>query len=139
MVMRKSSESAPMTMYERARLLHRAWRYRLGTERQEIAFVRALSQPGDLVIDVGAHRGAFTYWMAKAVGKNGLVLAFEPLAELTKYLMSLAKTYTDGRIRVFGSALSNREGMATLHLAGHHLGTDSLEIELDVMAPPDRS
>jgi FkbM family methyltransferase len=125
-----------MTMYERARLIHRAWRYRLRTERQEIAFVRALSQPGDLVIDVGAHRGAFTYWMAKAVGKNGLVLAFEPLPELTKYLMSMAKNYNDGRIRVFGSALSNFEGMATLHLAGHHLGTASLEIELDVMGPP---
>ena len=136
MVARKFSEGVPMTMYERARLLHRAWRYRLRTERQEIAFVRALSQPGDLVIDVGAHRGAFTYWMARAVGKNGLVLAFEPLPELTKYLMSLAKTYADDRVRVFGSALSNREGMATLHLAGHHLGTASLEIELDIMGPP---
>jgi FkbM family methyltransferase len=98
--------------------------------------VRATSQPGDLVIDVGAHRGAFTYWMAKAVGTNGLVLAFEPLPELTKYLMSMAKTYADGRMRVFGSALSNREGRAMLHLAGHHMGTASLEIELDVMGPP---
>lgn len=34
--------------------------------------------PGDVVIDVGAHIGSYTVRCAKAVGEKGLVIAFEP-------------------------------------------------------------
>jgi FkbM family methyltransferase len=125
-----------MKTFERLLLVHRAWRYRLRTEPDEIAFVRALSRRGELLVDIGAHRGAFTYWMAKAVGPDGLVLAFEPIPELAVYLDSIARTYPDRRIRIFDCALSNSEGTAQLHLAGHHLGAASLESDLDVMGPP---
>lgn len=125
-----------MNTHERLRLIHRAWRFRLRTERHEIAFVRALTRPGDLVLDIGAHRGAFTYWMAKAVGGSGLVLAFEPIPELAAYLESIARMYPDGRVRVFDCALSDRKGMATLHFAGYHLGAASLETKLDIMGAP---
>jgi len=41
---------------------------------------------GDTVIDVGAHIGYFTLRMAKLVGKNGKVIAFEPNPESFKIL-----------------------------------------------------
>src|SRR5258707_1235512 len=48
-------------------------------EPDEIRFVRGLLQPGDAVIDAGAHIGFFTMHMAAAVGPSGRVYAFEPL------------------------------------------------------------
>lgn len=36
---------------------------------------------GDTVIDIGAHKGGYTYWMQKAVGDRGKVIAFEPQAK----------------------------------------------------------
>jgi FkbM family methyltransferase len=35
-------------------------------------------KPGDLVFDLGAYAGASTYFLAQAVGADGLVAAFEP-------------------------------------------------------------
>jgi len=128
----------PMNTVERIKLVHRAWRYRLRTEPQEVAVVRRLLRKGEVAVDVGAHRGAFTYWMARRVGPRGLVLAFEPLPELAQYLMSWAAEFEDRRVRVFECALSNREGTATLHLSGHHLGAATLEGDTDRMGPPIR-
>ncbi len=125
-----------MNLYQRLRLLHRAWRYRLRTERREIGVVRRLARPGDLVLDIGANRGAFTYWMAKTVGASGLVLAFEPIPELAAYLETLAATFVRGQVQVFDHALSNRQGRATLHFAGRHLGASSLETGKDILGPP---
>ena len=70
----------------RTRLLHRAWRYRLRIERPEILFLLEHLAPGQTAVDVGAHKGAFTYWMDRLVGPTGHVLAFEPIPELAAYL-----------------------------------------------------
>jgi len=47
----------------------------------ELRVFRAYSKivgQGDLVLDVGANRGAHTLWLAKLVGYQGKVIAFEP-------------------------------------------------------------
>jgi FkbM family methyltransferase len=41
-------------------------------------FIRPYLLPGSVVIDVGAHIGNFTIPMMRALGRNGLVLAYEP-------------------------------------------------------------
>lgn len=46
--------------------------------RNEIAMVLAFLRPGDRVLDVGAHIGAFTVPFARAVGTAGRVVAVEP-------------------------------------------------------------
>lgn len=45
---------------------------------QEAEFLKKLVQPGDTVIEVGANIGAHTVGLAKAVGPQGAVHAFEP-------------------------------------------------------------
>lgn len=35
-------------------------------------------KPGDVIIDAGAHHGAFTIYAAKKAGESGLVIAIEP-------------------------------------------------------------
>jgi len=71
---------------ERARLLHRALRYRYKLDPDEIRHTRRLVPPGGCVIDLGAHKGGYTYWIAKAVGAEGRVLAVEAQQRLAERL-----------------------------------------------------
>ena len=49
-------------------------------------FIRPYLKPGSVVIDIGAHIGNFTIPMMRAVGKNGLVIAYEPHPTIFKCL-----------------------------------------------------
>ncbi len=52
-----------------------------GFERAELEAVRAHARTGTTAIDVGANVGVFTVVLARAVGPEGRVLAFEPFAD----------------------------------------------------------
>ena len=62
-------------------------------------------------MDIGAHKGAYVYWMQRAVGPSGTVFAFEPQVALAAYKnriirgfvcqKSVTWHYNDGRVRVF--------------------------------------
>lgn len=65
-------------MLEQLKLLYRAYKYRYQADKSEIAYLLTKVKKGDVAIDVGAHKGGYTYWMQKAVGDNGKVIAFEP-------------------------------------------------------------
>ncbi len=45
--------------------------------QQEVAFLTRLLRPGDVALDIGAHIGTLTVPLARAVGPNGVVFAFE--------------------------------------------------------------
>jgi FkbM family methyltransferase len=47
-------------------------------ERAEIEFAIASTEPGGAAVDVGAHAGLYTTALARAVGSDGTVFAFEP-------------------------------------------------------------
>ncbi len=53
----------------------------------EVNFFRKFIQPGDFVIDIGAHTGDTTVPMALAAGKEGLTLGFDPNPFVFKLLM----------------------------------------------------
>jgi len=67
-----------MNMVEYIKLLHRAWKYRFITDRDEIIFMMQRILPGGVVLDIGAHKGGYTFWMKHAAGNKGRVIAFEP-------------------------------------------------------------
>jgi FkbM family methyltransferase len=53
--------------------------YLLGAfERSTVATLEKLVKPGDVVFDIGANIGAHTLGLARSVGPNGRVYAFEP-------------------------------------------------------------
>jgi FkbM family methyltransferase len=52
----------------------------------EIKFVRELLRPGQIAIDIGANYGVYALTMANAVGADGRVFAFEPVAKTAGYL-----------------------------------------------------
>lgn len=80
----------------------------------EIHFVRRLVEPGMAVIDIGANYGVYTLTIAKAVGTEGHVWAFEPARETADYLRaSLAENGFD-QVELIRAALSDHEGEAHL-------------------------
>jgi FkbM family methyltransferase len=97
-----------MQIPESLKLFYRAWKYRLQEDRAEIAFLRRRVTRGMTVFDIGAHKGGYTYWMARAAGRSGTVVAFEPQEAGAALLGSLF----NGAVRVERLAVADREGTA---------------------------
>ncbi len=118
-----------MHLFERAHAYHRAWRYRLRTERQELAYLLSRNLRGATVADIGANRGVYSYWMHKAVAPDGNVIAFEPQPELAAYLRELKAALGLARLTVVETALSSSTGERRLVRPRIHWGAGSLELE----------
>ena len=103
---------------ETLRWITRAWRYRLKVEKQEISFMLDNLKPGQTAIDIGAHKGAYTYWMSKSVGENGKVYSFEPQPKLYKNLKTLMRHSKKRNINLEPLALSSSKGEATMVIPG---------------------
>jgi len=98
------------------RLLVRAWKYRVKLDPAEVAYVRGCLRPGDTAIDLGAHKGAYTYWLAKSVGPRGTLVSIEPQQELAERLTELVAARPQCRVR--WAAISDSEGVGTLSVRG---------------------
>ena len=80
-------------------------------ERITQSFYTNIVRPGDTVIDGGAHNGRHTIPLARVVGPDGLVIAFEPLATVAETLrLLLARFRFDRRVQLLGEALSSEPG-----------------------------
>lgn len=78
----------------------------------EDAAMRSFVKKGDTVFDIGAHFGFYTLLLAKLVGAEGKVFAFEPNTEL---LPSLRKTLAPlENVELHEIALSDRDGKVNL-------------------------
>jgi len=102
----------------RLKWVYRAWRYRRLLERHEIRLLLQQLRPGDIAVDVGAHKGAYAYWMRRAVGAGGRVVAFEPQPMLARALAALAAESGYTNLRVENLALSSTAGAMTLMVPG---------------------
>lgn len=118
-----------MQLLERAHAYHRVWRYRLRSERQELAYLLSRDLREATVADIGANRGIYSYWMHKAVGPTGNVVAFEPQPELGDYLRDLKQTFHLDRLTIVPQALSSGCGERRLVRPKHHWGGASLHLE----------
>lgn len=107
--------------------LHRAFRYRLRTERPCLSLIASLDLAGTTAIDIGAHRGLYAHWMRKAVGPAGEVIGFEPQPEMQRELERYRATFGATNLRVVPCGLSDSEGTATLTRMGTDTGGASLE------------
>ena len=102
----------------KARFLYRAWKARLRGERGELRAVLGRLAPGDRAVDVGANKGAYLYWMRRAVGSGGSVYAFEPQPGLARYLEAARKRMRWENVVVREVALSDSAGRRVLHVPG---------------------
>ncbi len=108
----------PLHFLRRLEARHRAWRYRTKTDSAEIRWMRGALREGDVVIDAGAYKGGYTYWMRHAVGPSGHVLAFEPQSELVAFMNRGVEAFGWRNVDVARLALSSKEGDRILHIPG---------------------
>lgn len=82
----------------------------------EIKFVRHMLEPGQRAIDIGANYGVFALSMARAVGPNGRVWAFEPASATFAFLANSVAINEFRQVVLDQRALSFEEGSAELTL-----------------------
>ena len=87
-----------------------------GYEPRTTKIMQALVHPGDTVIDVGANIGYFSIVAARAAGKIGRVLAFEPVPDVRQSLIANLRLNHLEHVSVRSEALSAASGEATFYL-----------------------
>ncbi len=103
-----------MIVLDKVKWVSRAWRYRLRIEKHEIGFLIKNLKPGQVAVDIGAHKGAYTYWMSKCVGHSGKVFSFEPQPLLYKRLREVIKFSKIDNIFLYPIAFSAFRGKNNL-------------------------
>ncbi len=93
-----------------ARLVCRAYRYKWKLCRPEIAAMCELLPVGGVAIDVGAHKGGFSWSMARAVGPRGTVIAIEPQSRVTGPTARAFAAAGMKHVRVIQAAASDQPG-----------------------------
>ena len=95
-------------------------------DRKITTICRKIILPGDIAIDVGANLGIVTLAMAKAVGRSGIVHAFEPNPIIRSYLsQSLTRNHYQN-VTLHESALGSDKTTLTLHVPRSNMGQGSL-------------
>lgn len=96
----------------------RAWKYWLQassgcfrSDEPEFHQLPDLVQMGDWVLDVGANVGQYTLRLSELVGKEGRVIAFEPIIETAEILAAMARHARYPNISLFNIAVSERAGL----------------------------
>lgn len=97
------------------RFLWRAYRARFRDQRAEIRELRSSIQPGDIAVDVGAHKGSYLYWLSQAASP-GKVFAFEPQPTLAEYLRTQCAAAGLKNVVVEAAGVSDQSGHLTLHV-----------------------
>lgn len=117
------------SLYQKLRFRVRARRYAKNLDPCEIRFLRRLLNTGDVAIDIGAHKGAYLYWLQKAVSSSGRVLAFEPQRELARYLSRMKDLFRFEHVEVLNCAVSNVAGTRPLFCPPGRVSTGATLVE----------
>jgi FkbM family methyltransferase len=96
----------------------RARKFRTKWDPAEIEWIMDNVGTGRVVFDIGAHKGGWTYWLRKAVGKSGKIFAFEPQPVLHDYLGKLFASRYWSNVTLESIALSNADDSAQIFIPG---------------------
>jgi precorrin-6B methylase 2 len=88
------------TFFDTAHFLARCMRYRLHTEKLEIKTLMQLDIAGATALDIGANKGIYCFWMLRAVGHAGRVVAFEPQPEMAEAIRQKQARFDWTNLRV---------------------------------------
>lgn len=110
----RAPEPYPRGMKDQFRLLARAFKYRFKLDPAELSFLVSAVKPGMTTLDLGAHKGAYAYWLAKSVGPKGRVVCVEPQQRLAERLTAVMKPRK--QVSVVWAAISDTTGTGTLSL-----------------------
>lgn len=95
-------------------------------ERALVHCINRLVSPGQVCIDIGAHKGFFTLLFAQKVGPSGKVFAFEPDFRAVNYLQeNVNRNNFTSIVKLYQIALGDRDDVCDIYLTSH-LGNTSL-------------
>lgn len=95
-------------------------------ERMTVAALRQMIKSGETVVDGGANVGYFTLLLARLVGPDGRVYAFEPDPRAFHLLSLNVKANGYKNVVLSNTALGRRSGKATLYLNERNRGDNRL-------------
>lgn len=129
-----------LSFAETLHMRHRFWRCRFKSEAPSIRFILESDFGGGTLLDVGANKGVFSYYMSRAAGPAGTVHAFEAQPELGPHLEAVRAAFGLDNLRIVNQGLSSAPGTMTLRrdaagsgTASFHHGAEDLEtIEIPV-------
>jgi FkbM family methyltransferase len=82
-------------------------------------FLRSRCHSGDVVLDIGAHIGLFSVFMARQVGPTGRVYSFEPTPYTRQVLQDTIRLNgCDSIVEVRAEAVAGSSGVASLYDTG---------------------
>jgi FkbM family methyltransferase len=113
---------------DNAHFLVRCLRYRFRTEKLQIRTMMRLRLNGVTVLDIGANKGIYCFWMMRAVGRSGRVIAFEPQPEMRDSIERRKLRFDWRNLRVMNVALSNSDG--SMNLSRQRVGDGSATLEV---------
>jgi FkbM family methyltransferase len=106
-----------------------------GARDAEIELLAQFVTPGDFVLDVGSHMGAYSYELLLLVGPHGRVMGFEPQDDMFIYTRMGLKAFPNFYITPF--ALAGEFGLGQLEIVENkgslQTGGASLLPKVDVM------
>ena len=91
-------------------------------EEPELNVVKHLVQPRHTAVDVGANVGWYTNYLSNLVGKNGKVIALEPIPETFALLSICAKALHLTNVELFNVGASEVDGSAVMEIPEYASG-----------------
>jgi FkbM family methyltransferase len=102
-----------------ARFAVRALKARFRDEKAELEAIRRHVGPGDTVCDIGANKGAFTFWLARWC-RYGRVVAFEPQADVAGRLARDCRSFNFSNVTVEPVGVYSSSGIQQLSIPPGH-------------------
>ena len=93
-------------------------------ESLEVKKMKERITEGSTCLDIGANIGIYTCIMAKEVGRNGMVFAFEPSPE--NYTFLKRNSHRKENVIIEKMAISDKNGETTLFISNKHKGDHRL-------------
>ena len=119
---------APLsTFFDTAHFVARCMRYRFHTEKLELKTLMQLDLKGATALDIGANKGIYCFWLLRAVGCSGRVVAFEPQPEMAEAIRQKQARFDWANLQIINVALSDSEGK--MNLARDRIGDGSASLE----------
>lgn len=81
---------------------------KLGSEYQDIYFLKNIIRPGDHIVDIGAHLGYYTFQFSRLVGDKGKVIAIEPVSKFNSILQKIIHRKKYNNITIHKVALGGK-------------------------------
>lgn len=114
-----------MKIIEKLKLKLRANKYKNKNDKGGISYVCNSIKLGQTVLDIGAHKAAYLYFMRKQVGDKGNIYAFEPQLNLFKYIKKIKGLFNWDNITIEHLALSDSSGTVTLYIPSNKVSQES--------------